>query len=178
MDANSSNAFNEAFVVALTESQTAIRAYCEAALGPSEEAKDAWQRTNVVLWRKASSWDPKTRFLSWALAIARYEVLAAVRDRQRERLVFDADVVEMMAESALPAAHAQPARHAALEACLQKLGERARSILTGHYVTGHSQAELADKLGMKEATLRVLLLRIRRSLGECIEHQLNREAAS
>jgi hypothetical protein len=38
-----------------------------------------------------------------ALAVARYEVLAVIRDRQRERLMFDDDVALMMADASVSA---------------------------------------------------------------------------
>ncbi len=85
---------NDLFIRELTNCQAVLCGYCRAALGgPSEDAKDAWQRTNVTLWRKAAEWRPETDFLPWALAVARFEVLATVRDRQRELLAFDSDVI-------------------------------------------------------------------------------------
>jgi len=167
-----------AFVLAFTESQTALRAYCEAALGHCEEAKDARQKANIVLWQKAGEWDPQTRFLPWALAVARFEVLAVVRDRQRERLMFDDDVVRMMADAALQRAETHDLRSEALARCAEKLPPRHREALTSHYVFGHTQAEIASAHGMSLSAVKVLLFRLRRSLAECIERQLNQQSAS
>ena len=167
-----------AFVRALTESQTALRAYCEAALGHCEEAKDAWQKANIVLWQKAGEWDPQTRFLPWALAVARFEVLAVVRDRQRERLMFDDDVARMMADASLQHAETHDPRSEALARCAEKLQSRHREALTSHYVFGHTQAEIASAHGLSVGAVKVLLLRLRRSLAECIERQLNQQSAS
>ncbi len=166
------------FVRALTESQTALRAYCEAALGHCEEAKDAWQKANIVLWQKAGEWDAQTRFMPWALAVARFEVLAVVRDRQRERLMFDDDVARMMADASLEHAETHDIRSEALARCTAKLQPRHRKALTSHYVFGHSQAEIASAHGMSVGAVKVLLLRLRRSLAECIERQLSQQTAS
>jgi len=81
-DATPSNPDDE-FVRALTESQTALRGYCRASLGHGEEAKEALQRTNIVLWKKSGDWDRGTEFLKWAVAVAKFEVLGVIRDRQR-----------------------------------------------------------------------------------------------
>ena len=175
---NSRPAPDAAFVRALTESQTALRAYCEAALGHCEEAKDAWQKANIVLWQKAGEWDPQTRFLPWALAVARFEVLAVVRDRQRERLMFDDDVAQMMADASLPHAEAHDFRSEALAHCTEKLQPRHREVLTSHYVFGHSQSDIAAAHGMGLSAVKVLLLRLRRSLAECIERQINQQSPS
>jgi RNA polymerase sigma-70 factor (ECF subfamily) len=161
----------------LTESQTALRAYCEASLGHCEEAKDAWQRTNVVLWQKSGEWNPQTRFLSWALAVARYEVLAVIRDRQRERLMFDDDVALLMADASVKHAEAHDVRSEALARCLEKLQPRHREVLTAHYVFGHAQSAIAEAQGMGLSAVKVLLLRLRRSLAECIARQLHQPSS-
>jgi RNA polymerase sigma-70 factor, ECF subfamily len=166
-----------AFVRALTESQTALRAYCEAALGHCEEAKDAWQKANIVLWQKSGEWDSQTRFLPWALAVARYEVLAVIRDRHRERLMFDDDVALMMADASVKHADTHDARTEALARCAEKLQPRHREVLNSHYVFGHAQAEIAEAHGMGLSAVKVLLLRLRRSLAECIERQLHQQSS-
>jgi RNA polymerase sigma-70 factor, ECF subfamily len=169
---------DEAFVRALTECQAALHGYCQAALGHSEEAKDAWQRTNVVLWRKAHEWDRTTKFLRWALGVARFEVLAVIRDRQRERLVFDGDVAELMADAAAAEAEAHGPRYEALAHCVDKVLPRQREVLVAHYVFGQPLPEVAASHGMGLSAVKVLLFRLRRSLADCIERQLIKEAQS
>jgi RNA polymerase sigma-70 factor (ECF subfamily) len=165
----------DAFVRELTACQAVLRGYCEAALGPCEDAKDAWQQTNVTLWRKATDWQIGSQFLPWALAVARFEVLAVIRDRQRERLVFDSDVAELMADEARDQALAGGFRRAALERCLAKLPDRQRGMLFAHYVAGASMAEIAAAQQMGMSAVKVLLLRVRRSLADCIGKHLPRE---
>jgi RNA polymerase sigma-70 factor (ECF subfamily) len=169
---------DDAFVRALTDCQSVLRGYCQSSLGPGEDAKDAWQRTNLVLWRKAADWQPDTKFLPWALAVARFEVLAVIRDRQRERLIFDDDVVELMAEEGMERAMEADPRSDALASCLDRLQDHHRQMLFAHYVTGSSLAEIADTHGKKEGAVKVLLLRVRRALAECIEKLQPREVGT
>ncbi len=166
----------DAFVHALTEAQLVLRAYCESALGHGEDAKDACQRTNVALWRKAASWNSEIPFVSWALAFAKFEVLAVIRDRQRERVLFDSDVAELMAEAAFDQAPATLPRTAHLALCLEKLQIRQREMLNLHYVSGLSIAEIATTKEMGVSAVKVFLLRVRRALAECIAQQEAREA--
>ncbi|MEY2598285.1 MAG: polymerase sigma factor SigV [Verrucomicrobiota bacterium] len=167
---------DDAFVHALTEAQLPLRAYCEAALGHGEDAKDAWQRTNVALWRKAAQWNPEVPFVSWALAFAKFEVLAVIRDRQRERVLFDSDVAELMAEAALEQTPAALPRSAQLAVCLEKLSGKQRDLLNLHYVSGLSMAEIAENQKMGLSAIKVFLLRVRRALADCIQQQETREA--
>jgi RNA polymerase sigma-70 factor (ECF subfamily) len=163
------------FISALTEHQAALRGYCQAALGSGEEAKEALQRTNIVLWKKASDWDANTPFLRWALRVARFEVLATIRDKQRERLVFDADVVELMADDTVIEAETQPARREALEHCLSRLKAEHRELLSAHYALGKSVREIAELRGQGLSAIKGMMLRLRRTLAGCIERRLAAE---
>ncbi len=165
---------SEAFVLALTENQTALRGYCQAALGHSEEAREALQRANIVLWRKCGDWNPDTEFLRWAIAVAKFEVLGVIRDRKRDqkRFVFDTNVVELMADEASETVDAISDRAAALEACLELLSDRNRETLSAYYVRGGSIRDVAAAQGKGISALKVMLLRLRRKLGECVEGRL------
>lgn len=164
----------ESFIRALTEAQSALRGYCHASLGQCDEAKEAVQRANITLWRKCGDWDPATDFLPWAVTVAKFEVLGVLRDRQRReaRFVFDPDVVERMAEESARVAGSGSYRAEALEHCLGKLSESNRAALTSHYVHGHSIGEMARSIGKGASALKVMLLRIRGKLRECIEGRL------
>jgi RNA polymerase sigma-70 factor (ECF subfamily) len=163
------------FIRELTQSQTALRGFCQASLGCVEDAKDALQRTNVVLLKKASTWDPSTPFLKWAITVARYEVLATIRDRQRERLVFDPDLIELMSEEAGPETEHFEARRDALQGCLAKLRKEHVDILSSHYSLGCSVREIATAKDMGLSAVKVLMLRLRQTLASCIELQMARE---
>jgi RNA polymerase sigma-70 factor, ECF subfamily len=165
---------SEAFIRSLTESQLALRGYCQAALGNADEAKEALQRTSIVLWRKCGDWNPSTEFLPWAIAVAKFEVLGVVRDRNRlqARFVFDPDVVELMIDEASHATSTSSARTEALEGCLEKLSDSNRESLAAYYVHGRSIVEIADTSGKGSSAVKVMLLRLRGKLRECIEERL------
>jgi RNA polymerase sigma-70 factor, ECF subfamily len=170
----------EPFIRALTEAQSALRGYCHASLGLGDEAKEAVQRANITLWRKCGDWDPSTDFLPWAIAVAKFEVLGVLRDRQRReaRFVFDPDVVELMADESARVTGTGSYRAEALEHCLGKLSESNRAALTSHYVHGHSIGEMADSFGKRAGALKVMLLRLRGKLRECIEDRLAKGGAA
>ena len=168
---------SEAFVSALTGHQAALRGYCQASLGNGQEALEALQRANVVLWKKHGEWDPQTEFLRWALAVTRYEVLGVIRDRQRDqrRVIFDSDVVERMAEEAVELTDAETATQSALERCLRKVSPRNQAILTAFYTDGESTQTIARLFNRGQSAVKVQLMRLRSRLRECIEGQLARK---
>ena len=171
---------SEAFIRALTESQTALRGYCQASLGNADEAKEALQRTSIVLWRKCGDWNPATDFLPWAITVAKFEVLGVVRDRNRlqARFVFDPDVVDLMTDEASQSANSESPRAEALELCLGKLSDSNREALSAYYVHGSSILEIADASGKGPGAVKVMLLRLRGKLRECIESQLAKGGAA
>lgn len=162
---------SEAFIRALTDSQSALRGYCQASLGHVEEAKEALQRTSITLWRKCGEWDPATDFMRWAISVAKFEVLGVVRDRNRRhaRFVFDPDVVELMADEAKETASPEME---ALEICLARLSGSNRQVLASHYVHGHSIREISASCGKGASAVKVMLLRLRGKLRECIENRM------
>ena len=169
---------SEKFVRALTESQTAIRGYCQASLGHGDEAKEAHQRTNIVLWKKCGDWNENTEFVHWAIGVAKFQVLGVIRDRtrERERYVFDSDVVELMADESQETAKAASSSDEmeALKACLAQLSEKNREILSAYYAQGCSMQEVADRFDKGLSAVKVMLLRLRRKLGDCIEQKMAR----
>ncbi len=54
----------------------------------------------MVLWQKFGEFDATRDFRKWAFGVARYEVLAFLRDRARDRHVFDDDLVTKLADDA------------------------------------------------------------------------------
>ena len=160
------------FIAALTRHQPALEAFCHAQLAHRPDAQEALQATCMKLWEKSGEWDPETEFLPWAFAVARFTVLSHLRDRMRDRLVFDEDVVLAMAEDTETAAAQFEDRREALGICLQKLKPEQRDVLQEHYIGGRSVRELGGATGRSESAVKMILLRLREQLSACIERQL------
>jgi RNA polymerase sigma-70 factor (ECF subfamily) len=160
------------FIAALTRHQPALEAFCHAQLAHRQDAQEALQATCVKLWEKSADWNPETEFLPWAFAVARFTVLSHLRDKMRDRLVFDEDVVLAMADDTETAAAKFEDRREALSACLQKVKPEQRDLLREHYIAGRSMRELSSSTGRSENAVKMILLRLREQLSACIERQL------
>lgn len=165
------------FIEALTRYQPVLAAFCHAQLANRADAGDVLQETNLKLWEKSATWDPETSFLPWAYTVARYTILSHVRDRMREKLVFDSDVVELMGADCESAASDLPVRQEALGQCLQRLDASQRALLRDHYVGGRSLRDLASAQGRTEGSLKMLMMRLRQQLGSCIDRNLKQVCA-
>jgi RNA polymerase sigma-70 factor (ECF subfamily) len=161
------------FIAALTRHQPALEAFCHAQLANRQDAQEALQATCVKLWEKAADWDAATDFLPWAFAVARFTVLSLVRDRMRDRLVFDEDVVLAIAEEAESVAAEFEERREALGNCMRRLNAEQRGILHARYLTGRTIREIAAATQRSESAVKMMLLRLREQLSECIQRQLH-----
>lgn len=160
------------FIEALTRHQPVLEAFCHANLARREDAWEVLQETNLKLWRKSSDWNPDTEFLPWAFAVARFTILSHFRDLSRDRLVFDPDVIESMAAETEAIASELPERRHALGDCLEKLSPENRHLLHLHYNEGKSLRDIARESGRGESAVKMIMLRLRKSLGDCIQHEL------
>ena len=163
------------FIEAITRYQPVLEAFCHANLGHREDARDVLQNTSLKLWEKSAEWDPKTEFLPWAFAVARFTILSFLRDKQRERLVFDEEVVRLLAAESEAVASQLPDRRWALKSCLERLSEVQRSLLDSHYTARRTLREIAATTARTESAVKMTMMRLRQQLSQCIGSKLKQE---
>ncbi len=165
----------EQFVRSLTEHQNRLYGYIFSLLGDHSRADDVLQETNLVLWRKLEEFQPDKPFLPWAFAVARFQVLAHLRDQKRDRVLLDTELAEAMGEEAMNAVEQFEPFRDALRACLKTLSTRNRELIEHRYFRSQSIAELADAREQSVSAVKVALLRARRQLADCAQNRLRTE---
>jgi|SRR3972149_2021197 len=165
------------FVQELIACQSRLRAYIVASLGNQAHAADVLQRTNLILWKKARTFRPGTAFVSWALRVARYEVLSYRRDHRRDRHIFSHDVAMLMLDAVANEVASPDDREAALRQCLEKLPSRGRTLIWQRYSEDKSIQQIASETGRTKDAVKCQLLRLRKSLEECVEAFLRTSTA-
>ena len=167
----------EAFVQLLSRHEPIIRAYLRGILFTMEEVDELMPEVALVAWRKFPELEDYAAFSKWACVIARYEVLRYRRDKARDRLVLDEDVIERLANEAEEELQQTEAQMRALETCLQKLPEHRRKLVLDCYLPRASIKDIASRTGRSEDALYQLLRRIRLELQRCVESVLKKEAS-
>jgi RNA polymerase sigma-70 factor (ECF subfamily) len=162
----------DVYVQQLTACQSRLRGYILASLGNYANAADVLQRANLTLWKKAREFRPGAEFLPWALTITRYEILAYLRDHQRDRHVFSDDVANLMLDAAANEVADPADRQVALRKCLEKLPHRSRDLLWQRYDDEKSIRQIATETKRSTDSVKCLFLRIRKTLERCIESAL------
>jgi len=163
----------ENFVQALTESQNRIYGYIYSLIGDHHRASDVLQECNLVLWRKAAEFREGADFIPWAFAIARFQVMAHLRDKKRDRLdLMDPELAELLADEVDGQATQFEDLRVALRNCMGKLPEHSRELLELRYFRKKSIQKLAAETDKRISAVKVALMRIRRGLRTCIEVEL------
>ncbi len=163
------------FLRLFAEHEPALRTYIRSLLPSRGDALAVMQEVAVVLWQKFADFEGSRDFRKWAFGVARFEVLAYVRDLVRDRHVFDEALVNRLADDAAAAEPRHDAQREALEACLQKLKPAQRELVLCAYAKGTRMDELAAQRGQTAMSLYKVLHRIRQALLECVRRQLSTE---
>ncbi|HEY2572480.1 MAG TPA: sigma-70 family RNA polymerase sigma factor [Verrucomicrobiaceae bacterium] len=154
--------------------EPALRTFVRSLLPSLADASEVMQEVAVVLWQKFEDFDATRDFRKWAFGVARYEALAYLRDKARDRHVFNDELVGRLADEAATAEQRHEAQREALDTCLQKLPEPQRNLVLAAYVKGARMDELAAQRGQTAMSLYKLLHRIRRVLMECVRLSISR----
>jgi RNA polymerase sigma-70 factor (ECF subfamily) len=158
--------------------EPAIRTFVRALAPSLADTAEILQETAVTLWEKFGEYDASRDFRSWAFGIARYKTLGFLRDRQRDRHVFDDELLSQLADDTAAMEQRHSRQRDALDHCLQKLPPPQRELALAAYTKGTRMDELAARRGQTAMALYKLLQRIRQTLMECVRRTLAREDAA
>jgi RNA polymerase sigma-70 factor (ECF subfamily) len=167
----SSERATEVFIQLLTGEQTRLFGYIATLLGDVNDASNVLQQTNMVLWRKAGEFAIGTNFQVWARKVAYFQTLAFLRDRKRDRHIFDAELLDQLASR--PAVSDEDERRVALRHCLGTISHESLELLRQRYAPGKTISAIARDRHKSEGAVKMALMRIRQSLVHCIERQLS-----
>lgn len=165
----------EAFLGHFTAHEAALRAYVRRLVPTRDDAADVMQGIALVLWKKFGDLDDPLDFRKWAFGVARYEALAWLRDRARDRRVLAEDLLEQIAEEATAMDEQLEAQREALEGCLQKLPATQRTLVLEAYTPEVPMQEVAQRSGRTVGAFYQWLHRMRLRLLECTQRNLHAE---
>jgi RNA polymerase sigma-70 factor, ECF subfamily len=138
-------------------------------------ADEISQNTSLLLWEEFGRFEVNTDFGAWARTIAYYQVLKYRQTRSRERLQFDSELLEVLADRVAVRYNELVARQSYLADCLARLSDFKRQVIRLHYRLGMTAKVVAERLGKNVAVVEKTLIRTRRALYDCIEAAARRE---
>ncbi len=157
--------------------QPIISGYVTSVVRDFRDRDDVVQAIAVAVFESFSSYDPSRSFVGWAMGITRNQIGTYLRERRRNRLIFDGETVELLAKAfeQIEAEETRPLDY--LHECLNGLESRARQLCELRYENDLKPAAIAGLLSMTPNTVAKSLQRIREQLRQCIERRMALEGA-
>jgi RNA polymerase sigma-70 factor (ECF subfamily) len=162
------------FLSLFLQEQPVLQAYLMAAVGHQSTADELLQEVSSVLWETLPRYDQSRPFRAWALGVARLQVLKWRQARARDRLVLSEQVLESLAQTAEACADDLDRRRAPLKDCLGFLDGKLRDLVHLRYFENLAVAQIAERLGRTVAAIEMALVRLRKSLRQCVEGKIQR----
>jgi RNA polymerase sigma-70 factor (ECF subfamily) len=166
---------HEQFLTLFTANEPAIRAYVRRLVPTRHDAADVMQAVSLVLWKKFCELDQPDDFRKWSFGVARYQALAWLRDKARDRLVLAEDVLRNVANESAQDEERLSAQREALEGCLERLPKQQRAVIMAAYAPDVGIQSAAKQSGRTVAAFYQWLHRVRLQLLECTRRALGRE---
>jgi RNA polymerase sigma-70 factor (ECF subfamily) len=119
-----------------------------------------------------------TAFRSWLLGIARNRALEHLRERVRSARPLDDALELLLARSQIATLEGDDEDQQraleleALERCMRRLPTNGARLIRDYYFKGRSIADLASEQRKNEGAVRMMLLRLREALRECVRNHL------
>jgi RNA polymerase sigma-70 factor, ECF subfamily len=153
----------------LTNVQQQLTRYVRTLVPNRTDAEEVLQETNLFIWRHADEFELGTNFAAWACKIAYFQVLTFRKRQSRSRLRFSDELVEQLAQNAVPSVVGENSDAEALDLCMAKLSQPDRDLMDLRYEPGATVEGVAQRVGRSTKAIYAALGRIRTWLLECIQ---------
>jgi RNA polymerase sigma-70 factor (ECF subfamily) len=169
---HSEQASRKRLMALMTRHQRQIFSYIYVLVPNRSDAEDLLQETSLVICEKFHEFREGTDFVAWACQIAYWRVRYSRQKYARSKVVFDQEIVDVVARTASVMRDELDERHEALVHCLQRLHPRDRELLIARYEPGGSVDAAARRSGRTLQTAYKALGRLRKLLLDCVSTRL------
>ena len=151
----------------------AVRGFVLGFVADRAAADDIFQEVFLTVARREADFRRDGNFLAWARGIARNKVLEHYRRQRAKPLLFDEQLLELLAASADTSGERLERRREALAQCLERLAPRAREVVDLRYAEQPlAPPGIAQRIGWTTNAVNVALSRARAFLRECTSQLL------
>jgi RNA polymerase sigma-70 factor (ECF subfamily) len=134
-------------------------------------AEDLISEVFLDVWRQAGKFEGRSAVSTWLLAIARFKALSVLRRRPEHELNEDvAEAIEDTSDTPEVALQKKD-KSGLLRECLGKLSSDHREIVDLVYYHEKSVEEVAEIVGIPEATVKTRMFYARKKLSELLKAQ-------
>lgn len=154
-----------------TLAQPVVSAFVTSVVRDFKDRDDLLQEIAVAAIESFDAYNPERPFVPWVIGIARNQIGLYLRQRRRERLVFDEETVSCLEIAFSEVSSRERHKLDALAECLKLLEGRARLLCQLRYHDDLKPAGIAEQLGMAPNAVAKALQRIRDQLRDCINQK-------
>ena len=165
----------EGFVRLLSKHERRLEGFVISLMPNWTDAEDVIQETKLRLWQQYHEYDATKDFGAWACTIAYYQVLTARNRKRSQQARFSDAFLEKVAAETARDAERIGYRQQVFAECLRKLSDAKQLLLRRCYDGSRTIVQIAAELGRKADSVRQELVRIRRSLHQCVQDAGRRE---
>ncbi len=132
-------------------------------------AEEVMNEVYLAVWQNAARYEARSAPMTWMLSIAHNKAISTLRKR-RETSGVDQEATEQIAdESDTPEVISQKLDKAqAIRACVNQLSADHRSVMDLVYYQERSVSEVAEIMGVPEATVKTRMFYARKKLSELL----------
>lgn len=163
------NQNQEQFLRLLMLNDRRIYAYILSIVPNINDADDIMQETSAVMWRKFGNFDSGMDFSTWALTIARYQILSYLKKRKRSKVRFNSNLVKSIEEEVKRVIPDLDERLTVLKNCIHKLGYENQNILKLRYEKGYTFENIGAHISKSTRAAFYTLSRIHQLLQRCVK---------
>jgi RNA polymerase sigma-70 factor, ECF subfamily len=134
-------------------------------------AEDLISEVFLDIWRQAGKFEGRAAVTTWMLGIARFKALSSLRRRQEDEL--DEETAERIEDHSddPETALVKKDKGAVLRQCLMALSAEHREVIDLVYYHEKSVEEVAEIVGIPEATVKTRMFYARKKLSELLKQQ-------
>ncbi len=160
------------FVSLLTANYYMIHGFILTMVPNRADAEDILQNTIMYMWEHFGDFSPGTKFLSWAVTIAKFHVLTYRKTMTRSKIHLSETALDLIAEENVKLSTHVDERHEALQKCLKKLTEKDLNFLKKRFMQGSAARKIAEDIGVSLNVVYKRLARIKGMLIDCIRRTI------
>jgi RNA polymerase sigma-70 factor, ECF subfamily len=133
-------------------------------------AEELLNEVFLSVWQNARRYEGRSEPMTWMLSIAHNKAVSALRKRTEVLGIVDEAARDLAAEDDTPDVIAQKQdKSAKIKVCIAELSPDHRAILDLVYYQDQSVAEVAEILGIPEATVKTRMFYARKKLSELLK---------